>query len=200
MFKVERICTLFLLLIFCGVWGYFIVIMHPSDVEKYQKMIENKEIASSNAFSPTYQERKQIYKDIWFAQDEQIRLHYQIACKNSFLTLTPIKNKFELVENLEGIKCWMQDRLFENDKDNSLTQQARYIEAKSGIYRHSSHEFLANDVTLSLFRLAGHHLPKEPVNKKEAILQGIAHDISFYFSGKTPHFQANQFEATMVKE
>lgn len=182
-------------------WIYETSILHPSDFEKYTQLIENRKVASSNAFSPTNQERKQVRKDIWFSQDESTRLHYQIASEGSQLTLTPVKNKFELVEKLEGIKCWMQDKLISNAmEENAFSQQARFIEAEAGIYRHTTQEFSASGVTLSLFRLCGHDLPTQPLNENEAVLRGIARDISFHFSGKTPHFQASQFEATMVKE
>lgn len=200
MFNKEMTITLALLVPLFALWIYQTSILHSSDLEKYKQLIENRKIASSNAFSPTNQERKQVRKDIWFSQDESSRLHYQIASTGSQLTLTPVKNKFELVERLEGIKCWMQDKLISNNVRDDFTQQARFIEADSGVYRHTTQEFFANGVTLSLFRLPGHELPTAPINEEEAILRGIAHNISFHFSGKTPHFQANQFEATMVKE
>lgn len=200
MFKMEMILSLSVLTLLLGLWIYQTAVMHPSDLEKYKKLIENREVASSNAFSPTNQERKQVRKDIWFSQDDHTRLHYQIASKSSQLTLTPVKNKFELVETLNGITCWMQDKLMQNVMENTLSQQARFIEAESGVYRHTSQEFVASGVTLSLFRLSGHQLPTGSVSQEEAILRGVAHDISFYFSGKTPHFQAEQFEARMVKE
>lgn len=200
MFKEKMTLAFFLLLPLLGVWIYQITILHSSDKEKYQKMIADREIASSNALSPTNQERKQVRKDIWFSQDDSARLHYQIDSENSQLTLTPVKNKFELIETFAGIKCWMQDKLVKNEMEDVLSQQARFIEAKSGIYRHSSQEFVANGVTLSLFCLEGHQLPLAPIQQEEAILRGIAQDVSFYFSGKAPHFQASQFEAVMVKE
>ncbi|NGX27339.1 MAG: hypothetical protein K940chlam6_01273 [Chlamydiae bacterium] len=200
MFKRKISFSLALLLPILGLWAYQMTVLRSNDFERYEKMIENREIASSNSYSPTNQERKQVRKDIWFSQDDCARLHYQIASESSLLTLTPVKNKFEVVETLDKIKCWMQDKLIKDGMDETLTQQARLIEAESGVYHHTSQEFIANDVTLSLFRLPGHQLPKDPINQDEAILRGIAHDISFYFSGKTPQFQARQFEATMVKE
>lgn len=200
MFKKETVLALFVLIPALGTWIYQTGILRRADLETYQELIKNREIASSNAFSPTNQERKAVRKDIWFSQDALTRLHYQIASKGSQLTLTPVKNRFELVETLDEIKCWMQDKLMSDPIEEASVQQARFIEAQKGIYRHTSQEFIADEVTLSLFRLDGHQLPQEPVNPEDAILRGIAHDISFYFSGKTPHFQAHQFEATMVKE
>jgi len=200
MFKKKIALTAILLLPIIGFWVYQMTVVRTCDLIRYKKMIENREIASTHSQSPTNQERKQVRKDIWFSQDDSARLHYQIASEGSLLTLTPVKNKFEVIESLDRIKCWMQDKLINDVMEDTLSQQARYIEAENGIYRHTSQEFTANGVTLSLFQLPGHQLPEEPINKDSAILRGIAHDVSFYFSGKTPQFQARQFEATMVKE
>jgi len=79
-------------------------------------------------------------------------------------------------------------------------QQARLIEAETGLYRYTTQEFTANSVLLSLFKLPGHVLPLEPLESDEPFLSGIAKDISVIFSGKTPQFQAENFEATVVKE
>lgn len=192
--------TFALLLPLCGIWIYQLAFVRPGDIALYKEMVQLKEIASSNSSAPTNQHRQQVQKDIWFTQDDCSRLHYQIASEGSTLTLTPVKNRFEVVETLQGIKCWMQDKLIHDDVGENLMQQARLIEAVDGIYRHTTQEFLANGVTLSMYRLPGHQLPKGPVSENDAFLRGVAHDISFLFSGKTPQFQAAQFQATMVKE
>ncbi len=182
------------------IWLVQVGLMRKSDLNTYQTMIEEKKIASSSTHSPTNQHRKCVQKDIWFTQDNYSRLHYKIASENSILTLTPVKNKFEVVETLKEIKCWMQDKLLYEDETDLPLQQARYFEAKDGVYRHSSQEFIANSVALSMFRLSGHSLPTGPVNEKEAFLSGVAHNISFQFGGKTPQFQANQFKAMVNNE
>lgn len=162
--------------------------------------MEKREIASSKPPAQTNQKRKQVQKDIWFSQDASTRLHYQIASVGSFLSLTPVGNHFEIVETLEEIRCWMQDKLLPASEESDPMQQTRYIEAKEGSYCHSSQEFLANDVTLSLFRIEGHTLPSGHIDENEAFLRGIARDISFHFNGKTPQFQAAEFQATVVRE
>lgn len=200
MFKKQILLFTAILTPIVGIWIYQLAFVRARDVELYKEMVQLKEIASSNPPCPTNQHRQQVRKDIWFSQDDCSRLHYQIASEGSTLTLTPVKNKFEVVETLQGIKCWMQDKLIRDDMGENLSQQTRLIEAKDGVYRHTTQEFIANGVTLSLYRLPGHQLPKGPVSDEDAFLRGVAHDISFLFSGKTPQFQAGQFEATMVKE
>jgi hypothetical protein len=200
MFKKPILLTTLLLVPLTGLWIYFFAIPKKADHIRYEKMVENKKLASSLSKAPTSQERKQVRKDIWFTQDDKNRLHYQITSEDSLLTLTPVGNRFEVVESLKGISCWMQDKLLEGEKKQACSQQARYFEAKEGLYRHSTQEFTADGISLSLYRLAGHNLPNKPVKESEAILRGVAEGISFYFGGKTPQFKANNFQATVVKE
>jgi hypothetical protein len=174
--------------------------MRPSDLDRYEELVKEKRLASSDAQIPTNQHRKGVSKEIWFSQDDSSRLHYQISSEGSLLTLTPFKNKFEIVEVLSGIKCWMQDKLYEETNNMTPMQQTRFIEAEEGQYRYTTQEFTANGVTLSLFRLPGHELPQDSVNAEDAFLRGIARDVSFHLGGKTPQFKAEHFQATVVKE
>lgn len=182
------------------IWLFQMVVVRKSDFKRYQEIIKKRELASSFRSSSSNQQRKNVRKDIWFAQDNNSRVHHQIASEGSILTLTPIHNKFEVVEYLKGVKCWMQDKLIMNELGEDPFQQARYIEAQSGIYKHGSQEFTANGVLLSLFRLPGHSLPTTPLSVNNAFLHGSAQDVSFFLSGKTTHFQAEGFKAMVVKE
>ena len=196
MFKKEMFLVSILLTPVILFFLYKVTWMQPCDQLAYEEIVKEKKIASSHSRTPTNQHRKGVRKEIWFSQDAASRLHYQITSEDSLLTLTPVKNKFEIVEVLSKIKCWMQDKLLED----TPYQQARYFEAEEGLYRHTTQEFTANSVSLAIFRLPGHELPHEPVDKQHAFLRGVAEDISFHFGGKTPQFQAGHFRATMVKE
>ncbi len=178
---------------------YQLAWVRDGDITRFDELVKERKLASSEVQMPTNQQRKGVCKEIWFSQDDASRLHYKIKSDGSLLTLIPIKNKFEVVEVLSGIKCWMQDKLYEENQTHMPMQQSRYIEAEEGQYRYTTQEFTANGVTLSLFRLPGHALPQE-MNNENAFLCGIASDISVLFSGKTPQFQAGHFQATMVKE
>lgn len=200
MFKKEMALALTLLIPTLGFCLFQMVAMRTSDLDRYRSLMQDRALASSRAPSPTNQHRKQVRKDIWFTQDPFSRLHYQISSEASLLTLTPIQNKFEIVEELQGIRCWMQDKLYVESATDEPMQQSRFIEAEEGQYRYTTQEFTASGVTLSLFRIPGHEIPSEELEEEDAFLKGIAHDISFLFSGKTPQFQAENFQATMVKE
>lgn len=183
-----------------ALWIFETTWMRDRDVIRYRQLIEERQIASSKNRLPTSQHRKGVKKDIWFAQDTPARLHYEIFSEKSLLTLTPVGHHFEILESLEGIRCWMQDQLLTDDTGNELKQQARLICAEKGTYNHTSHEFNADDAHLSLFRLPGHTLPNTALPQEQAYLNGIARNISFVLGKKTPKFQANQFQAKVVRE
>lgn len=199
--RLTFICSLAVALL-AAIWMIQLCMVRDKDIALYKGLMEKKEIAATKtpAFSSTNQYRKKVRKDIWFAQDDASRLHYRIESLGSVLTLIPINNKFNIVESLDGIKCWMQDKLYYGNKDEIPMQQTRYIEANEGIYQHATQEFVAQGVALSLFRLPGHTLPTQLLDAKKAFLKGIASNVSFSVSGKTPQFQAKQFTASINKE
>src|SRR3970040_3134070 len=131
--RLTFFCSLALLAITI-IWILQLCVVRDKDLALYHELMQKKEIASTKtpAFSSTNQYRKKVRKDIWFAQDDRSRLHYRIESMGSVLTLIPVNNKFNIVESLDGIKCWMQDKLYYGNKEESPMQQTRYIEADEG--------------------------------------------------------------------
>lgn len=186
----------FALLIFA--WMAQFCYLRASDLDLYKNLKAKQETTSSsrNLYSTTNQTRQGVSKDIWFTQEDKTRLHYRIESRSSLLTLVPKEaDNFEVIENLQGIKCWMQDKLYFSDDHHTAMQQMRFFEADEGTYTYTSQQFIAQTVTLSLFRLPGHSLVID-CNPKKAFLKGIAKDVSFSVSGNTPQFQAQHFKAS----
>lgn len=167
--------------------------LRPSDEARYQKMVRKKALASSlqASYSPTQQKRLKVRKEIWLAQEDRTRLHYRIESRESVLTLTPVKNKFEVIERLLGMNCWMQEKL------SADGQQTRYFVAEEGLYRYHTSQLIASEATLSLYRLPGSDLPSKPLDPESSYLRGIAQNISLTFGGKIPEFKANSFKAIL---
>lgn len=165
------------------------------DMKHYQEISKKtKEIASSKTYNAAHQKRQRVRKDIWTAQEDRIPLHTRIDSAASTLTLLPSESNVDIIENLEGVVCWMQDRLYADEK--IPMQQMRYFEAAKGTYQHATQRFVANTVGMSIFKMEGQHLNFN-LDPKAAFLQGIARDVSFSVSGKTPQFQAHRFQATL---
>lgn len=175
-------------------WGFLLIRVRPSDITAMKNILREQENASSQSLlSTTDQQRRGVTKEIWFSQEDRSRLHYRIASESSLLTVQPRGNKFELLEKLEKIQCWMQDKLYTGA---SPMQQIRFFQAKEGLYRFTTQEFLAQSVALSLYRLSGNELPEE-LKGVHPFLKGIAQDVSFAVSGKSPQFNAQQFKAEL---
>ena len=175
-----------------------ICLVSEADIRVYKGRAEQYRIMAQKALSESAtQERRGVRKDIWFAQEDGTRLQYRIESDASLLTLVQDRGKFDMVENLQNIQCWMQEKIFTSG--NSSMQQLRYLKADGGVYSLGKQQFEAHSVALSLFKLPGHTLVM-PTNRKGAFLRGTAEDVSFAVSGKSPQFQAHNFTASLKQE
>lgn len=198
MFKRTILITSLCMAVLSLTWVFKLVYLSSADRLKCQQMLStSKAIAKATQGQQTHQHRGGVRKDLWLAQEDQTRLHYRIDSKSSVLTLLPIDDKLDIIENLQQIKCWMQDKLY--IQGNTVMQQMRFFEAEQGLYQYSSQKFAANSVALSLFRIPGTELPTS-VNPGAAFLRGIAQDVSFSIAGKATHFQAQRFKATLTSQ
>lgn len=197
MFKKVRLITLLSLCLVTLLGMGKVLFLRSSDIQYYHNLLsKNKQKAAMKNYASADQKRNGVQKDLWVTQETNDRLHYQIKSTSSVLTFLPKEEKLDIVENLKGIKCQMQDKLYL--VGNEQMQQIRYFEADQGIYRYTSQEFVANTVELSFFRLPGFFLP--PVlNQGNAFLKGEADNVSFSISGKNPQFQADRFHATVKR-
>ncbi len=197
MFRQARLLCLLLFGICAALWGLWIAGVRAEDIASIQKKIEEeKEANPKTLFSTTQQQRKGVVKEIWFTQDDGARLHYRIFSESSLLTLKPDGKGLDLVEKLEKIQCWMQDKIYPSPQGAGVMQQIRFLVAEEGLYRYNYQEFLAHTVALSLYRMAGSELP-EKIKAEKPFLKGIADDVSFAVSGKNPQFQAKHFKAEL---
>ncbi|MFI5334646.1 MAG: hypothetical protein ACHQT8_05740, partial [Chlamydiales bacterium] len=90
-------------------------IIHPSDIAAYKELVyslQKKSPTHKQISSHSHQTRQGVRKDIWFAQEDGTRLQTRIESRSYLLTLQPKGNRFEAVEELQKIRCWMQDRLY----------------------------------------------------------------------------------------
>jgi hypothetical protein len=197
MFRRVTIFSLLLLGVATLFWGYSLFYVRAQDIADIKQKIREQEVTTSKSvFSTTQQQRTGVVKEIWFSQEDDSRLHYRIFSESSLLTIKPEGKSFDLIEKLEKIRCWMQDKLYEPGNGTGPMQQVRFLAAEEGLYRYASQEFLAQTVALSLFRLGGHELPNDSMLLKP-FLKGIAQDVSFAVSGKSPQFKAKHFKAEL---
>jgi hypothetical protein len=168
----------------------------PYDASRYRKLVqESAELRSRRALErhPAHQMRAGVQKDIW-AVDGTERLHFRLNSGYSELSITQKKDKFEAVEELQQINCWIQEKI----DPNTQMQQVRTLTASEGTYYYPSHRFLANAVHLGIYRLPGIELPTSLTEKP--FLIGVARQATFVASGKNPTFTAYDITATLDPE
>jgi hypothetical protein len=198
MFKKTVLSTTLLITLLCGGWIFKLTRISQADRDRYEVMrSKGKAIAQVTQNKESRQHRAGVRKDLWLAQEDKTRLHHRIASKTSELTLIPIDDRVDIIETLQQIQCWMQDKLY--PQGESIMQQLRFFEADEGYYQYSEQRFAASSVALSLFRIQGGQLPYI-VDQKAAFLRGVAKDVSFSIAGKSTQFQAQQFKATLVSQ
>ena len=139
---------------------------------------------------PTKQMRSGLQKDLWMT-DEGQRLHHRMISPRSILTAYPRGGNFELVEEMQSMKCYLQENIETGEK---TMQQVRFIESESGTYHYSDQHFATHQVFLALFRLPGNQLETR-LDFDAAFLKGIAQDVSLSFSENSPNFHAEKFKA-----
>ena len=174
----------------------FHIRIRSSDASKYRKLVqESAELRSRRALEkhPAHQMREGVQKDIW-AIDGTERLHFRLNSGYSELTLRQKRDKFEAIEELQQIHCWVQEAI----DPASQMQQVRTLTASDGAYYYPSHRFLANTVHLNFYRLPGIHLPFAIAEKP--FLIGVARQVSFFPTGKNPMFTAYDIAAQLDPE
>ncbi|NDD58199.1 MAG: hypothetical protein EBZ47_02955 [Chlamydiae bacterium] len=177
---------------------YKMTAVAEKDIEEYQAMIHSCFENSTQTLSEAAtQVRRMVTKDIWFAQEDHTRLHNHLESSTSILLFKPEGKNMNIIEKLQNVRCWMQEKLIEDSK--SPYQLLRFVQAAEGEYSLSEQSFTASKAKLALFRLPGKEM-NTSVNLHKAFLQGDAESINFSISEKAPKFVANQFKASLQQE
>ncbi len=180
--------------------GWLFLTLHVSQNDRNRfKELQQKghAIAAASQSKSTQQNRAGVRKDFWITQEDGVRLHDRIESASSTLTLTPVDDHMDIIENLYQIRCSMQDKI--TLQEGQTFQQVRYFDADTGLYQYSLNRFTAQAVSLALYRLQGKDLPTN-FTKQKPYLKGVARDVSFAIAGKASQFQAKHFKASFVGE
>lgn len=176
-------------LIFCV--AYFSQVQ-MRDIKRYMRLAKRDALATT--LRQTEQKRRGVVKDIYIAAEDGTRLHHRITSDSSSLVVEPMENAFAIIEQLQEMRCLLQDKFYQHEGD--LMQQLRCLSASSGTYHFNAHQFSAHNAMLSLVRTQGSELPL-PETLPSPFLQGKAAEVTLVLAGKVPQFTAKQFVATL---
>ncbi len=189
MFKRAISLAFLFLVLLSGLVFFWVLKPKKCLLKRFEPSLSRNKVKSSS-----YQIRLEVQKDFWIANHLD-RLHHRLTSPRSVLTAYLHQNHFELIEELEEMKCYLQEEVSEKEQ----TQQIRFIKSHFGTYDYSNQSFEANQVHLALFRLPGNQL-KTPLDLKSAFLKGIAYKIFLSFSSHKPYFHAEKFQAHIYPE
>jgi hypothetical protein len=175
-----NVCTFFAICI-CLTWLTYL----------YQKP-QVKSFSPSNHLSlaEAKQSRNYVRKDLWIVQTPTERVCNRIESDTSTLIFQPKDHAIQVFEQLSHIRCWIQE------KNSSGEKQTCFILASEGTYRYQNQNFEANDVFLSIHKLAQTPFSFDLTNHAP-FLQGKAAKVTFSLQNGSQSFQASQFKASL---
>lgn len=193
---IGSICVFIGLLI---VSSFVLFSSSEEDVKEYEKLMQNSDPNKANKESPVYtakQQRQGSNKEILYSKGDS-RLKLRICSRHAELVLDHREEKTEIIENMHGVVCSMQEELYyalPNSKEPM--QVIRYLEADEAIYRYKTDTFTAERVRISRYVVPGHELV-ENFEGVKPLMSGIAKKIEFSLSGEDLNFTAHGLKATL---
>lgn len=170
--------------LFCLCYIYFKP--HPLSLShSEQELLQSKTGMQTRSF---------VQKDLWIAQSSSERLHDRIESKESLLLLRPHQETMEIIETLQDVRGWVQER--KQGEGPLGIQQVRYFTAQEGTYLYREQKFQAAHVQLSLYKLP-ESFPFAWIERRTPFLSGSAEEISFTLQEGAPRFQAYHFTASL---
>lgn len=108
---IAILSILFFAILFAGI---YLSKIGKSDYAVYQKLIESSEIENQSDSSPAItarQQRSRVRKEFFFNK-EGSRLHFILHSKQSELVFSDEGEHTEMVENMAGVACFIQEELY----------------------------------------------------------------------------------------
>lgn len=194
--------------------------LRPNEFATYHALVESsRPQKESPVLSYAEQERHDVRKEIWFRKEVK-PLYIQITSRDSALFAFPDGNKVEVIEEMNHVRCLMQEELYYLLPDGReatyqsggiLTtkqgvtvdprmpglvpmQQVRYMEAATASYNYNSQVFIGHDVKLWRYKIAG-HTPVFDYSKEKPLMAGNAATVRFSLQGDDLSFEATRMQA-----
>ena len=161
------------------------------DREEYDHLV-NKSVSLRNVAPYTAsQYKRRVRKDLFFLSDERKR-HVALEAEESVLRLCRGKECTELLEEMKGVTCLMQEELlYLGDRK---AQRLRRCVAKEAVYSYHTGLFSAQEVYLNSYIASGHAL--EEAHPITPLTEGVAKSVEFSLSGKETGFLVHHLKAS----
>lgn len=143
-------------------------IIRAKDLQDYAT--SSSAIEKNSLCKPFTQVRKGIKKDLFLPN----KIHLCIQGENSELALQASHGKWEMVETLKNLECWMQEK----------GEEVRHFTAEEGLYLFPSHKFDAKNICLDhpSGNIYSQHASLQGLNPKEILFE---EDVKMTYNGLT---------------
>jgi hypothetical protein len=189
----------------------FIRCFLQDDPSGYKELMERANPAISMETNQAYrasQQRKGVQKEFWRIKGDQ-RLVALLNCSEAELVYEKEEEKQVIAEHMKDVRCLIQEELFYLDLKGErvavipadgegylLQQTVRFVEAAAAKYHYSSETLEAYNVTMELYTLPGHDLPRSIAGFKPS-MRGKADVVNINIIEKGLNFKADQFKGTL---
>ena len=144
MFKCAHIFAICLFALTAVFLATKVLIVTPKIREEFQAL---KTQHKKSLTAPITEQRKVgVQKDIFYTRDLK-RTQNCIKAKRGVFRAIPIGKRYELIEHLSRIECYMQASLSENG------QTIRLIKSPEGTYFYNTNEFQTSKAAMHIYRL-----------------------------------------------
>lgn len=196
------------------------------DQMEYWKLMAQADPSIIEADTAPYkatQERKRIFKEIWFTQGGQ-NLQLHLYGDNAELVIDRAGSATEITEHLHHVLCYMQEELYYiledgtevkrtddgwKTKDSAKAidvdiseatpmQIVRVLEADHAVYYYQRDHLLAEQALVSRHIIPGHTLNKA-LAKGKILMSGKAQFVEFSLTKGDINFKAYQFKARLLR-
>ena len=143
----------------------------------------------------TNSQRNEMAKSVWLTRDGE-RYENFLTSEDSFVQIRPKEKGMRVVENMDKIVCFMQQKLFVDSNGNPW-QQIFHFTADKGSYDYAKKYFQAYDVDLWMIQVPGHDLQKELKEEDTLVMEGHCDSLNFFFLDDNTKLETHNLVSTI---
>lgn len=189
------------------------------DVASYHTMLLEGTRSKSQVQKVSSQHsREDLQKDVYI-EKPMGTFQFRLKSKDASLLLERVHGSTDVIEAMDDVTCWLQEDLMYRFPDGTVVstqdaswaarqpeavaqkatpiQKVVYLEADKATYDYEKETFVADDARLWRYIASGHTLT-ERVDKKGALISGVADHVTISLGTEGMAFKATGFKATIV--
>lgn len=174
-YRVKKIGLAVACLILAGIlYALISGCFSPVDFISYHKFLgklQEKMTGKGKTAYSAEQVRQGITREVWYKNGTQM-FKALLKAEEAEIAYEGIDTQLKLVEHLQGVKVWMQERLYM--VGGQPMQSIAYFEAEHALYKHSEKEIHSENVEMASYEFPGHELNLNSPQLAQLTMSGSA--------------------------